>query len=89
MKFLHQILVSLRALFDAITTFYEPREDQPRILVARMHDAFESGDLSGLKWIKGSRNLANVLTSPSSVLSAGQKNPSGDILEESIECVGY
>lgn len=68
MKFLHEILVDSGKLFDTITTFHEPREYFLRKVVAHMRDAFESGDLSGVKWIKSSRNMDGALTKPSTVL---------------------
>lgn len=62
--FKHEILVESRALFDTITTLHEPLEYCLRKVLARMRDAFESGDLYVFKWVQGCNNLADTLTMP-------------------------
>lgn len=65
----HELFVDARALFDTITTLHEPREYRLRKTVARMRDAFESGELDGVTWIDGKSNMADALTKKNEALS--------------------
>lgn len=66
----HELYVDARALFDTITTLHEPREYRLRKTVARMRDAFESGELDCVSWIDGKTNLADAMTKVNPRLSA-------------------
>lgn len=70
----HELFVDARALFDTITTLHEPREYRLRKTVARMRDAYESGDLDCVKWIDGKVNLADALTKDNTDLSVKLNN---------------
>lgn len=65
----HELFVDARALFDTITTLHEPREYRLRKTVARMRDAFESGELDCVTWIDGKSNLSDALTKNNAELS--------------------
>lgn len=86
MGFTYEILVDSFALYDTITTLLEPREYRLRKVVARMRDAFESGDLNGVKWIQRLHGLADALTKPSTVLACRlNKMLAGGVWDEMIE----
>lgn len=70
----HELFVDARALFDTITTLHEPREYRLRKTVARMRDAYESGELDYVTWIDGRSNLADALTKVSPEVSIRLNN---------------
>lgn len=58
----HELLVDSKSLFETITTLHDSREYRLRKTVARMRDSFESSELNVVRWIPGSKNIADALT---------------------------
>lgn len=57
----HEILVHSLALFDTITTLHECKEYRLRKNLTRILNAFEEQELDSIRWIPGTKNVADAL----------------------------
>lgn len=61
-KGLFELVVDSFGLYGTVTTLREGKDYRLRPTVARLRDSFESGEMDRIRWIPGSKNLADSLT---------------------------
>ena len=57
-----ELCVDSRGLFDTISTLHEGKDYRIRGTVARLRDSFAIKEITGIRWVKGSQNIADALT---------------------------
>lgn len=61
-KVRHELAVGSKSLYDTDTTLHLNEDYRLRMIVQRIRNSFESGDLEILRWIPGPQNIADALT---------------------------
>lgn len=50
-KFIHQVVVNSKGLFETLKTLHEGKDYRPRQTVQCIRDSFDSEEMNSLKWV--------------------------------------